>query len=688
MCSRQPGSTTVRLVFYMRPHFTGLLFLLLFGLISRPSLALSPHYLDSLEKVLPSETGADRLSTLICLSKFCGEKGAADKAIAYAQEAVELAQKEGNPKKLGDALLSEGFAFKKKNEKDKAIEKYLQAYSAWEKTGDRVGMSAVLNNIGTIYREMRNPAMSLKYMESALKIRKEIGDPLLIAMSLNGIGSYYYDLNEFEKGIECFQAAKLIFQKANDRRMIAQMENSLGAVYSGMKDYAHSNENLEHALHYYEEVGDTAGIALCLSNIGNNYNLLGNAKKGVECAQRAIVFARKKFDTEVLPSALEFLCEGYQQLGDYKRASEYQSQLLNLKDSLYDLQSNQNIAEMQTRFETDKKEKQNEILRQTVQIQELAGTRQRLILYSVSGLGILLLTLAFYMLRGYRLKQKANRILTMQKTQIEMKNSELKKAYTEIEEKNKDITDSIKYALRIQNAILPPEQMVKHALPDSFILYKPKDIISGDFFWVEQWGNQVLFAAVDCTGHGVPGALMSIVGYNLLNQALHEHGLSKPNLILNSLNKGLSSTLRQKEDESSVKDGMDIALCSWDKQKNKLEFAAAYNSLWLIRNGTLTEYKGDKFPVGAFLGEQLKNFSCHTIELQQGDNIYIFSDGYADQFGGPKGKKFKYKQMEEELLAIQDQSMTDQCIHLERKFISWKGELGQVDDILVMGVRI
>ena len=261
-------------------------------------------------------------------------------------------------------------------------------------------------------------------------------------------------------------------------------------------------------------------------------------------------------------------------------------------------------------------------------------------------------------------------------------------AYSEIDGKNKDITDSIHYAKRIQNAILPAESAIKQALNESFVFYQPKAIVSGDFYWLEKWGNETLIAAVDCTGHGVPGAFMSIVGHNILTQTVNVLGLTKPSLILNETNKQLSKKLNQDPEEATVRDGMDIALISINYPKLKIEFAGANNPLWIIRSNQLIQINGDKFPIGAFVVEELQQFKNHEWELQKGDCVYIFTDGFADQFGGPKGKKFKYKQFEALLLKHHQKPFEEQKKILQKTINDWIGELEQIDDILVIGIRI
>lgn len=267
-----------------------------------------------------------------------------------------------------------------------------------------------------------------------------------------------------------------------------------------------------------------------------------------------------------------------------------------------------------------------------------------------------------------------------QKEEIESQRVKLEHLYNEV-------TDSIKYAKRIQEAILPPEAYVKNVLPNSFVLFKPKDIVSGDFYWVEKVGSKVFFAAVDCTGHGVPGAFMSIVGYNLLKQIVKDE--SDPGKILTELSKGVKDTLHQGLEEGSSKDGMDIALCSYDIKTKTLQYAGAYNPLYLVRNGELFETKADKFPIGGALKDsEHRTYTSHTFQLQPNDTVYIFSDGYADQFGGEKGKKFMVKQFRQLILSIQDKSMEEQKRYLNYIIEQWRGGHEQVDDILVMGMRV
>lgn len=268
-----------------------------------------------------------------------------------------------------------------------------------------------------------------------------------------------------------------------------------------------------------------------------------------------------------------------------------------------------------------------------------------------------------------------------QKEEIEIKNSELEVLF-------KHVTDSIKYAKRIQDAILPPESLIRKVLPNSFVLFRPKDIVSGDFYWIDSKSGKTMFGAIDCTGHGVPGAFMSIVGYNILKQVIANNENTSPAFILDMLNEGVSETLHHGMDVAQAKDGMDVAFCTIDFSTLELQYAGAYNPLYIVRNGQLTEIKADKFPIGLFLGEEKKKFTNHTVQLQQGDSIYIFSDGYADQFGGPKGKKFMISHFRNLLIQLSHLPIDQQKQTIIRTLNDWCGKLDQVDDILVVGLKI
>ena len=279
------------------------------------------------------------------------------------------------------------------------------------------------------------------------------------------------------------------------------------------------------------------------------------------------------------------------------------------------------------------------------------------------------------------------RTVELNSVELTQANKKLLNIYKDLEEKNNDLLSSIRYAKMIQEAILPPDDAFRKLVPDHFIFFKPRDMVSGDFYWLEEHDGKALIAAVDCTGHGVPGAFMSIVGYNLLTTAVKQNQLTAPNLVLDQLNAGVNKTLRQSKADMAIKDGMDIAFCTIDTAKMQLSYSGAYNPLYHFRDGILHETKGDKFPIGISFKDNFNKFSSHTIDIQPGDTFYIFTDGYPDQFGGPKGKKFKYDQYKTMLKNISNLPCSEQLSILENTFNDWKGDLLQIDDVLVIGIK-
>lgn len=340
---------------------------------------------------------------------------------------------------------------------------------------------------------------------------------------------------------------------------------------------------------------------------------------------------------------------------------------------------------------------------------------QQLILYLFIAIILLISVMGYFIFRAYKVKKEANRLLKeknfeimeqneeirQQKEEIEAQRDEIEKQNGELEiqkktaedqrdeikEQKEEIMASIHYARRIQTAVLPPARFIQKILPDHFfILNKPRDIVSGDYYWMAQKGNKTIIAAADCTGHGVPGAFMSLLGVSFLNEVINKMDEVLANDILDKLRIAVINALNQAGTEGITKDGMDLALCVLDLNTYELQFAGANNPLYLIRNLELMETKADKMPIGLY--DENKPFSNNILQLQKDDAFYIFSDGYPDQFGGPLGKKFMYKRMKELLVGIQDKSMTEQKEILEKAIVDWQGNLFQVDDMLIIGVKV
>jgi len=295
----------------------------------------------------------------------------------------------------------------------------------------------------------------------------------------------------------------------------------------------------------------------------------------------------------------------------------------------------------------------------------------------------IILSIVFY-IRYRERKLKHEKKVLEQK--VRERTAEISRQRDKIAAQNKDITDSIHYASRIQSALLPSDEFAKSVLDSYFILFKPRDIVSGDYYWLTQIHNKTIVVAADCTGHGVPGAFMSMLGVSFFNEIVNTMSNLQANRILNRMRNYVKKTLYQRGEDDEAKDGMDLALCIIDKKKKKLQYAGAYNSLYYIRDGELNQIKADRMPIGVHVVEK-DSFTNHQIDLEPDDIFYIFSDGYVDQFGGEKGSKFKSKPFKRLLMKIHEEPIEEQKEILESELDDWKGDYSQVDDIIVIGFK-
>jgi serine phosphatase RsbU (regulator of sigma subunit) len=396
--------------------------------------------------------------------------------------------------------------------------------------------------------------------------------------------------------------------------------------------------------------------------------------EALERLKLAEQYAEETKFRDLLKEVYQTTAQNYELIGDYKKAYLYHQKFTNLKDEIYNDNENEIIAEMQTKYESDKKDSQIELLNTTKKLQDADLKRKSIIIWSFLVGLVLVIVLAFYIYRGYKIKQKANEVITQQKKEVEQQ-----KAI--IEEKQKEIVDSITYAKRIQYALLASDSFLDAHLPEHFVLFKPKDIVSGDFYWAASQENNFYLAACDSTGHGVPGAFMSLLNTGFLSEAIKEKKIDAPNEIFNYVRKRLIESISNEHQQ----DGMDATLIKITT--NKLEYASANNKAVVIRNNELIELGCDKMPIGKSPKED-QSFSSFSFDLLKGDCIYLFTDGFADQFGGANGKKFKYKQLHSMLIANSAEPMERQKEILSNAFEVWKGNLEQVDDMLLIGIRI
>ncbi|MDP1745473.1 MAG: tetratricopeptide repeat protein [Bacteroidota bacterium] len=686
--------------------------------------------IDSLLLVLRSSTvDTIQINTLSELSRLHNSTGNYQDALKYAIDAQQQSQKVNFKTGLGNAFNNIGSVYWNEGSYENALENYFKALEIRKEAKDKKGISGSLNNIALVYMNQGDYGKSMEFHLKSLKIREEIGDKKGTLSSYNNIGNIYRNQGNYEKALENYfksmnvndendiilpnntiskkgignfynniglvnmnqgdyerslknyQKSLKVRKEIGDRKAVADSYNNIGNVYMDMINYKEALNNHLKSLKIREEIGDKYGIAMSNVNIGGIYLKENRLVESYDYLNRALILFKRIGYKDGIKDAYFSLSDLHAQKGDYKKAFEFHKLYFNSKDTLFNEKSSKQIAEMNTKYDSEKKDK--ELLKKDLEMsKQLVETEKQYLQRNVFIIGFaLVLALSFFIFRGYRLKQNANKLL-------EKKNILIENQRQLMEENNGKITDSIKYAKRIQHAILPSRDFIKSVLPDSFVFFKPKDIVSGDFYWIHAIDkDQVMLAVVDCTGHGVPGALMSMMGFNLLEQIVKEHQIYEPGIILDELSKLVMDSLKQTNELSSVKEGMDIALLKINNLTKELEFAGARNSLYLIRNRELTELKADRRSIGISFSQAVP-FSSYKIKIEKGDCLYAFSDGYADQFGGPNNEKFYYHPFRELLIDISQQNMEEQEEKLEKVISEWKGHKAQIDDMLVIGVRV
>ena len=583
----------------------------------------------------------------------------------------------------------------------KAIDYGFIAKKLLETISDRSEHYAnTLNNIGNAYQNIKDYIKAMDYFQQALAINQELGDRTEIALMLNNIANIYVLQGEgsrdraarkqkFMTALENYSKALDISEAADDKEMVALVNSNIGNIYWNLNDFQKALGYLNIALETYHALSNKVGVANAYNNLSRHYQLQGKLQQSNDFAMKALGLADSINDAEQIMNACEYLSGNNKDLKNFEKSLFYYKRYIEEKDKLTNVEGAKKLVQEESRMEFEKKEqllkaeqdKQNAIA-------EAESRQQKLIIW-FAGIGLVLfIVFSGFIYNRFRLTRKQNKIIEEQKAEVDVKNRALEGANAEIAQKNKDITDSIQYAKRIQRALLASDTLLKKNLPEYFVLYKPKDIVSGDFYWANFVSGKFLIITADCTGHGVPGAFMSLLNISLLNEITLQRKITSPDLILNNVREQILSILNPEGTETESKDGMDCMLCSFDMKNNKLEFAAANNPLWILKNGAseIEEYRPDKQPVG--FHSVYKPFSLQTATLAKGDIVYSFTDGFADQFGGPKGKKFKYKQLEELILASAHLPMHEQKNVLEKSLASWQGELEQIDDVLVIGIKI
>ncbi|TAL60701.1 MAG: tetratricopeptide repeat protein [Bacteroidetes bacterium] len=597
---------------------------------------------------------------------------------------LKIREEIGNKKGIAMSYNNIGIIYLNQGNYSDALKNFFASLKIKEEIGDKKGAASSYNNIGLIYKNQGNYPDALKNFFTSLQIEEEIGNKSGIAMSYNNIGIIYLNQGNYSDALKNFFASLKIREEIGDKLGIAMSYNNIGLIYLDQGNYPDALKNFFASLKIKEEIGDKKGIVASYNNIGSIFTAQKKFKEAEQHLSKARDLAQELGHKIYLRDAYKGLSELDSAMGNYK------SEIINYKlyifyrDSLDNDETRKTTIQQSMTYEFEKKEaatKSEQDKKDLLAAEE--SRREKVIRYSVSGGLLLVIVFSGFIFRSLHTTRKQKNIIEVQKTEVEKAMYVIKEQKQIVEEKSKEITDSIVYAKRIQYALLASDSYLKkHLAKDYFVLFKPKDIVSGDFYWATKKGNKFYLAVCDSTGHGVPGAFMCLLNISFLNEAINEKQIEHPNEIFNYVRKRLIQNISQ----DGAQDGMDGILVCFDKDNNSITYAAANNAPVLIGNNEPQHLDLDKMPIGK--GEKQDSFTIHPISFTQGDMLYLYTDGYADQFGGPKGKKFKYKQLEEKLLAINDKPMNEQKNILEKTFEEWKGNLEQVDDVLVIGIKI
>ena len=623
-------------------------------------------------------------SSLGNIGVIYANQGDYPKAIEYYTKSLKIKEELGDKYGIANSLANIGRIYSDQGDYAKAIDYYTRSLKMKEEIGDKNGIATILNNIGRIYSDQGDYAKAIDYYTRSLKMKEEIGDKNGIATILNNIGRIYSDQGDYAKAIGYYTRCLKIDKETGNKEGIAMSLHNIGTIYQGQGDYTKALDYKTRSLNIREELGNKSGIASSLLSIGITYYDQGDFAKALKKSTKALSIAQEIGAIQQIKFASKSLWETYKKLGKHDQSLEMHELYIEMRDSMLSIENKEAIIQQEFKYKYEKEQALADAKHQEqMALSAEREKRQQLIAYSAGGGLVMVLLFAFFILNRLQVTRRQKKVIEEQKQKVEEQKQVVEEQKQKVEEQKKDITDSIRYAENIQKALLPAEEDLS-LLPEGFVLFQPKDIVSGDFYWMQHHKDRVYFAACDCTGHGVPGAFMSMIGSSLLDEAVVEKGITQPNEIFLEVRKGFIGALKQTE-ETDQKDGMDAVLCSWNKN-GTLQYSMAYNPLLLIRKGEVLEAKPDKQPVGFHTSEH-KPFTHHEHKLEKGDTVYIFSDGYPDQFGGKKDKKFMMKNFKKLLLSIQDKTMNEQKTILETTMAEWKGDTEQVDDILVMGVR-
>lgn len=518
-------------------------------------------------------------------------------------------------------------------------------------------------------------------MEKSISYRKETGDKRGYAISLSNVANLYLRKNQFDNALSYYQKTLDMWKELGEKQGIGFAYHNIGMTYMSKAQYAKQKQadslyafaikNLQEAQGLYETAGFRQGLSMVFVSMGNCYLQKNDIVSAEKYGIRSYEEANKLGYTEAIQNSSYLLYRIYKNQGKWANALKMHETYIQMRDSMLNQETQKAIFKQQAKYEYEKQQALKDAEhKKELALAEESKKRQRIITYSIAAGLFVVSIFSLFIYTRLKITRRQKQIIERQKIIVD--------------QKNKHITDSINYAKRIQDAILPTKEEFKKHFTDYFVFFQPREIVSGDFYWISSHKDKTVFAVADCTGHGVPGAFMSMIGYTLLNEIVNEQKIFQPAEILNHLNEGIVRTLHQ--GDRTQDDGMDISVCLFEK--DYISFAGANHSIYIVQNNVLSEVKGDMYSMGSTFSAQNFCFSQKTYPRDQISQVYFTTDGFPDQIGGPHGKKFLFKKVEELIQSILNLPMHQQEEKIKTAFETWKGNYRQLDDVLIAGIKI
>ncbi len=608
------------------------------------------------------------------------------KAIDYFHKAMPVFKETSERHEVANCYSNIGVAHIYKGNYPDALQFTLKSLKIREEIGDTMNMAASYNNAAYIYTVLQKYEQSLDYNEKALAIYQKYDMEQDVGGIYINMGILYRNMHQNQKALDYYLKALPIKEKGKNKGKLGDLYNNISVAYGSLGDIQLELKYSLMALALHEEHGNDIGVSGALANLATSYFVLKQFTKSKECLMRALPLAKKINHKMTITHIYLSLMRADSALGNYKNSLESYRQYIKYRDSLFSEENTRKEVEAEMKYAYGKdsvanaKQKQLDSALIEKQNTEIDARKSEQAYLEKQGyflfFGVaLLIAFGIFMYNRFRITSKQKNIIESQKKEVEIQKHI-------VDEKQKEITDSINYAKRIQYTLLAGEEMLKSNLGEHFVHFAPKDIVSGDFYWSTKKGDDFYLAVCDCTGHGVPGAFMSLLNISFLNEAINEKNISEPHLVLNHVRERLIQNME------GGQDGMDVILLKFRILDFgfRISYAAANNHPILISNGAVKELPCDKMPVGK--GDRMDSFSSHAIEFAKGDMLYLYTDGYADQFGGPKGKKLKKSNLNSMLAEIHILKPEIQNAKLATNFHEWKRDLEQIDDVCIIGIRL